>query len=324
MRNRLLVDHFNWRAYTPSNRPRGPFRLAQKEFQQYEVKLGGLRRPMPVYSMLSAFELAMIFGLAKDRWTGRGEIVDMGPYMGLTTWCFWNGMRLNRSVPARAKHKRLHVFDLFINYDGTHQSTFPTFLKLNGSGLRYLDAYPGDALVLSWSGKPVEVLFIDMAKSVVLQDHIVQQFFPTLVPDAMLVQQDYAYFDQYWIHILMEMFKDHFRLEELVYGASALYTLVKPLPDLTGWRLEEAASPQEQAALHRRHLEAAPENVRGVLWAAQAKLLLDQGRINEAEAALDAVAPTRDADPVQDFSAIAKSNREMVAALIKARVDGAP
>ena len=50
---------------------------------------------------------------ARDRYTGAGEIVDLGCWMGATTIAFSRGLRKNLKLAPGACRKRIHSYDLF-------------------------------------------------------------------------------------------------------------------------------------------------------------------------------------------------------------------
>ena len=92
-----------WRRHFDLAAGTSDFGLSQVGWKDYRVAgpTGALR---PASSMLEFGELALLYGLVRDRWTGRGEILDLGPYWGLTTWCLSQGLRDNRPPPpGRAK-----------------------------------------------------------------------------------------------------------------------------------------------------------------------------------------------------------------------------
>ena len=60
--------------------------------------------------MISDEEKRFLVWLTAQRWTGRGHVVEMGPWLGGSTACLATGMRAN---PARADWK-LHVYDMFV------------------------------------------------------------------------------------------------------------------------------------------------------------------------------------------------------------------
>ena len=52
--------------------------------------------------MLTEFELAYLHYLARERYTGSGAIIDLGPYRGLTTYALAAGGRAGLA-PSRAR-----------------------------------------------------------------------------------------------------------------------------------------------------------------------------------------------------------------------------
>jgi len=64
---------------------------------------------------------------------------------------------------------------------------------------------------VAWSGGPIEVLVIDIAKSTEVADHVAASFFPALVPGrSIVVQQDFLHEAQPWLPVQMELFGGHF------------------------------------------------------------------------------------------------------------------
>jgi hypothetical protein len=63
-----------------------------------------------------------------------------------------------------------------------------------------------------WNGKPIEILFIDLAKHWDVCDWVTWQFFPHLIPGrSLVVQQDYLYHHWVaWLHVTMEYYADYF------------------------------------------------------------------------------------------------------------------
>ena len=76
-----------------------------------EFTLETTRGPRAVRSMLTRYEIAILYALARDHYTGVGAIVDAGPLTGVTTSAFARGMEANARAFKRAK--RIHSFDLF-------------------------------------------------------------------------------------------------------------------------------------------------------------------------------------------------------------------
>jgi len=86
-----------------------------------------------------------------------------------------------------------------------------------------------------------------MAKSWSLNQFVLRHFFSALIPGkSIIIQQDFVYFHGYWIHITMGRLSAYFELLDLVFGASAVYRLIKPIPQ---WLLEE---PLERPSLEEK------------------------------------------------------------------------
>ena len=117
--------------------------------------------------------------------------------------------------------------------------------------LRYVQVHKGDLLDIQWDGgAPIDVLFVDVAKSWALNDHVMSEFFPSLVAGrSFVIQQDYVHEWLPWIHIAMELLADHFeRVDEVPGSPSVAFACtrrVRPrdlpaeLRDLPAPRLEE-------------------------------------------------------------------------------------
>ena len=74
-----------------------------------------------------------------------------------------------------------------------------------------LEVHEGDLAASGWDGRPIELLFVDIAKTWSLNDVVVSEFFPCLIPDrSVIVQQDYAFAFQPWMAITMEYLSEYF------------------------------------------------------------------------------------------------------------------
>ncbi len=307
----------DWRRHFDPAAGTSGFGLSQVGWKDYRVP-GPDGAPRQALSMLEFGELALLYGVARDRWTGRGEILDLGPYWGLTTWCLSQGVRDNTRASSASRAGRIHSYDLFVADDGSSADLLPYYLSLNEANRSYLQTYQGDVLTRQWLGEPVEIAFVDIAKSVELNDHVVSQFLSRLIDGAIVIQQDHIHYYHWWLHLFMEMFSDHFELIDIVYGATAVFRLTRPLPDLSGWSLDGAIPREERIALHRRHVERFPPSAQAVLWCAHAKLLLDHGDAAGARQVLDRVTPAPDRDPLKDFRAVTPGNIEGVRTFLAA------
>ena len=66
--------------------------------------------PPTIPAMISAEERRYLYWLASENWKCEGHIVEVGPWLGGSTYCLAEGMRDNS---VEGTHK-LHVFDNFV------------------------------------------------------------------------------------------------------------------------------------------------------------------------------------------------------------------
>ena len=92
--------------------------------------------------------------------------------------------------------------------------------------------HPGDVRTASWTGGPIEILFIDIAKHWTVCDWITWQFFPHLIPGrSVVVQQDYLY-ERWtgWLHVTMEFYSEYFEYACDTGVNSVAFLNTRPIP----------------------------------------------------------------------------------------------
>ena len=91
---------------------------------------------------------------------------------------------------------------------------------------RYVEVHEGDACAIGWSGEPIEVLFLDMVKTWQLNDLVLAQFLPCLIPGrSVIVQQDYLWGYGHWIHLTMELLDGCVEQLDAMANGSVAYLL---------------------------------------------------------------------------------------------------
>jgi hypothetical protein len=173
--------------------------------------------------MLIADELRLLHFAADRYFTGAGCIVDAGCFLGGSTVALADGLRRNLRRRGVAEEKTIHSYDLFQIEEYTVGSFFTSEAQVGESFraefeqniARYaalVDVHAGDVQSFPWSGGPVEILFIDIAKRPTLCDWVTWQFFPHLIPGrSLVIQQDYLYPEWVaWLHITMEFYSEYF------------------------------------------------------------------------------------------------------------------
>jgi hypothetical protein len=327
----ILKNQSFWRKYVERDLDicfDGTPSIRNTSWQEYE--LANVEGPTRIKSMLTIFEAAVLFATAKDYFSGQGEIVDLGALTGLSTNALARRLKLNTSVRSEYKYKRIYSYDLFLtnpyyreyaNSDTaqTSGSLFNDYLEANKDFLQLICPCPGDLLGTQWSNKSIEILFIDLAKSWDLNNFILKQMFPMLIPrQSVVFHQDYVHFNEYWIHITMEYLSEYFDFLFTVYGATVAYGLKKSIPlDLCNLDLRTLPI-ERKSELMTSAIEKAPVTAREVLKTAHAKCLYDHQCYEEAIDMLRSVNwASQTNDPAQDFSSIAQSNAKIVADLVK-------
>ncbi len=197
----------------------------------------------PPSTMLLAAELDSLQSFAEHSYLGKGEMVDLGCWLGGSTLGLANGLVKNQRVSK--KKKRIHAFDDFV-WESWMADTFEgsklakrikegdSFLRLFKRTIKQrkalIEVYPADLNFVSRFPMDIEYLFIDVMKSWNLANVVVKIFFPKLVPNLSLIHhQDFNHFYTPWIHLLMFRFRGNFRLKHIVKGTgSVIFELVAP------------------------------------------------------------------------------------------------
>jgi hypothetical protein len=247
---REVFDRLEPAGYTP---PSGTLDLSGLPRHFYAWALRGAWREMPhvwaefpqVPTMLSGEELQLLYWLTRDVYSGLGTVVDLGPFLGGSTCALAAGLRDN---PGRfPRENAIHAFDHFLYNDPwldfytrrtgetfrDGDSFLPLYRRLTAAYGRYVNVHPGDLLEAEYAGGPVEILFIDIAKSWELNAAVLAKFFPHLITGrSVVVQQDYLNFYHCWLIIAMDFFGDYFEhLGRVAEGCSAVYRYTRRIPD---------------------------------------------------------------------------------------------
>jgi SAM-dependent methyltransferase len=176
-----------------------------------------------VPTMLIPDELRLLHYLADEYYTGEGAIIDAGCFLGGSALALADGLRRNLSRRGCTEEKLIHSYDRFEIEGWTIGSFFPETAQA-GESFRPLfehniasyaglvEVHASDVLSHKWSGGPIEILFIDIAKHWTTCDWVTWQFFPHLIPGkSVVIQQDYLYHHWVaWIHVTMEFYSDYF------------------------------------------------------------------------------------------------------------------
>jgi hypothetical protein len=203
---------------------------------------------VPIVGMLSPQELQYLYEYTQNEYSGIGEIVDLGCWLGSSTIAMAKGLVEN--TKPQVKNRQIHAYDIFIweswmdgcgGVDGEDlkkkfkpgDSFFEEYQRQISAWEKQICAHPGDLLQLGWQGGEIEFLFIDAMKSWELTNSIIYDFFPCLIPGrSIVVQQDFSHYYTYWIHLIMYRLRDYFEVVcDIPHSGSVVFKYVKQIPD---------------------------------------------------------------------------------------------
>jgi glycosyltransferase involved in cell wall biosynthesis len=193
--------------------------------------------------MTSTQEQDFLQNYAENEYSGKGEIIDLGCWLGSATISLAKGLEKNLKVTV--KDKRIHAYDLFIwapsymdgcvkgtSIEGRYKvgdSFLDEFVRRVNPWSHSIEVYPGDVLKIGWNRRPIEYLFVDAMKSWELTKSIFLNFYPHLIPMTSLVHyNDFAHFYTAWIHLLIYKLRPYFKHHCNLYQA-AVFQYVNPL-----------------------------------------------------------------------------------------------
>ena len=159
--------------------------------------------------MTAAPEQVFLQDYAQNEYSGKGEIIDLGCWLGSATISVAKGLEKNLKVTV--KDKRIHAYDIFIwepsymdncvkgtSLEGRYKqgdSFLDEFVRRISPWSHSISVYPGDVVQIGWNQRPIEYLFVDAMKSWELTKSIFLNFYPHLIPMTSLVHyNDFAHF----------------------------------------------------------------------------------------------------------------------------------
>lgn len=315
-----------WKQHVPEFSARTEIGLTSPKFQDYLLQTG--RGPVPARSMLTQSELGLLYSLARYHFKGVGQIVDLGPLIGVGTFCMAQGLQQN---PARNSASRIHSYDLFLMKNMSHflpesdagrtGSVFHRFLENNRDFLDFVVPVPGNLEHMTWTGDPIEILFVDLAKTWSLNQFVMKEFFPYLIPgQSILIQQDYVHVGEPWVALLMEILEEYFERLHFIYGATAVYRLIKPIPaELLNHNLRDMPLAEMDWHMENAIRKATPA-IAEVLKCCQAALKIEKKDIDGADrivAGID-LSVCDGKDNSQEFNPAIRANYNAVARWLEA------
>lgn len=218
--------------------------------------------PREIPTMLQPEETQYLYWLGAQVWMNEGIVLEIGPWLGGSTICLAAGMHAS----DRPTEGRLHAVDNFLwrefmavraplpiqlgesfepfflknletyrdivvshaatlpdeTIEGDHEATAKRFAS--EAGVAPLDEAPGNG--------PIEILFIDGAKSWRGMAHLLRIVRERMVPGkTLLVCQDYKYWGTYWVPMMMSRLRRYLMPVHNVLGATTVtFRLDREIP----------------------------------------------------------------------------------------------
>src|SRR5713226_7099327 len=182
-------------------------------------------------SMIGLDEIDFLHYLARTQYRNRGSIIEFGPLGGVST-C---------ALAAGAPEATLHAYDFWIYHESLRdyfpgqrlrpgQSVLPAFLENIRPFRDRVRVHRGDLTRQRWASGPIEIAFVDAAKTPASLLHMFREFFPSVVPQGWIVWQDYVSATCPWIHLALEELADYFEYWDSPKGGTVVTRLKCPLP----------------------------------------------------------------------------------------------
>jgi hypothetical protein len=251
-------------------------------------------------AMLSTNERRLLYTLARD-YAGDGAIVDGGSFLGGSTVALLAGVR---DRPERSSRPPVVSYDLFRveGYAIPHffaddpsvrvGDSFRARFDANVAGFDVLHVvHEGDITEFGWSGGPIDVLFLDVLKSWRINDAVLRDFFPSLVPGrSVIVHQDYGYGWMPWIPITVELMSDSLTLIDGMEAGSHVFFVEKELPKELLERGVKVLELEERIEVMDRVVARSDGWVRGMMEIARTSLFIKRDGREAALEELDRIA----------------------------------
>lgn len=268
--------------------------------QRWMTDLEGVQGGPP--GMLGPYEASLLYHVTRSYYRGYGQILDLGAFLGSSSYCIARGLEANPRV--RSKFGRLHAYDIFQVWSepgsedaersrwlkdvfgidtGANESTLGVYAANLGPLARYARVHAGDILNETWSGRPIEILFVDVAKSLSIWRHVLKTFYPSLIPGVSLViHQDWHHPWLPYLHVAQEALSEWFEPVVARANDSVAYRLVDHIPTRV---LDDVARYEFTPEEERRLMDRLVANFAGekrFMLLASAALRLRHGLWDEA------------------------------------------
>src|SRR5262245_39125998 len=199
---------------------------------------------MRIPSMLTEEEKQYLVWLTACRYEGWGAVVDLGPWLGSSSAALAEGLK--RRGGGKEKVVSIDLFEWCRSYMQSVASEdlqdgddfLPAYLREIGDYSRWIEPQKHNLMTYRWMGGPIEILFVDAAKSWDLTNKILQEFSEYLVPNrSRIVLQDFKFPLCHWLPLIFDGRPDLWQeVENVGIGTTVTFTPLRPLKSDGGIR----------------------------------------------------------------------------------------
>ena len=274
---------------------------------------------MPTIPALSGeAERRYYYWLAR-RFSGKGAIVEIGPWLGASTAYIAAGIR-DSGLPAK-----VDVFDKFLwrvgagwesKEVGTRISgeSFLDEFKANlGALMDFVDVHQGGINKILWERGPVELLFLDAPKRTPEISRVLTTFGSSMIPgQSVMVWQDFGHFPSYAIPASLSRLWDVIEPVHVVIPGSTVGLRVKQ--QWSNTQVSEEAldlqrwTPEEIDGVWEQWMSILPEKNRPLFHCGSVMFLHDIGKTQLARERLQGLFDLDDRIVNKKWEHLAKSS----------------
>ncbi len=242
-------------------------------------------------SMLSKDEKQYLIWLTEEKYQGWGAIVELGVWLGSSSAALAEGLRRRNSAAE------IHSLDLFRWEDymtaqagpvwKTGENFLPLYLKETAAYASWIKPKQLDLMEAAWDGGPIEILFVDSAKTWELANAILNGFGRHLVPGrSRIVLQDFRFHYAHCLPLIFDSRPDLWKqVEDVQHSTTVSFMPLKPLFGPCGidsdYAEESFPLKSAESLLRGRMAREEPSNRYQILQALYRKYLID-GPLEEA------------------------------------------
>ena len=146
------------------------------------------------------------------------------------------------------------------------------------------EVHEGDVVEIGWQRGPIDVLFLDLLKTWEINDAVLHDFFPHVVPGrTIIVHQDYGWGQLPWLQMTVELMRDSLRWIDALPFGSHVFLVEHPIPEhLFTAELRRDVDDRDKLALIDRAIARNDGGSAEMVTLSKAALLFELGRRRDA------------------------------------------